>query len=137
MPATEEQTVLEQEGIRVTNLRAVIGNKTYAMSNITSVEMGRKDPSGCGPGILILVGILMAVGGGVGISEKAWGSGLVWLALGVLAIVGGYLTSKRAKPTYTVKVGSASGESNILGSADMDRIQRIVSAINEAIVKRG
>jgi hypothetical protein len=115
----------------------MIGSKTYAMSNITSVEMGRKDPSGCGPGVLILVGIVMAVGGGVGISENSVGSGAVWLVFGALAIFGGVMASKRAKPTYTVKIGSASGESNIMESRDQPTIQQIVNAINEAIVKRG
>lgn len=93
----------------------MVGSKAHARSNITSVELGRKDPSSCGNAILILVGIAKAAAGFVGPNEKARASGLVWLALGATAILGGYMSSKRAKPASTVKVGSASGDSTYLG----------------------
>ena len=45
--------------------------------------------------------------------------------------------ARAEKPTYTVQIGSASGESNILESQDVDHITRIVKAMNDAIVRRG
>jgi hypothetical protein len=57
--------------------------------------------------------------------------------LGIIGIVGGITLMVRAKPTYVVRIGSASGEANALASKDRDHIQKIVDAMNEAIIKRG
>jgi hypothetical protein len=42
-----------------------------------------------------------------------------------------------AKTKYTIVIGSASGEVNALTSTDQDFISRVVSAMNNAIVRRG
>jgi hypothetical protein len=41
------------------------------------------------------------------------------------------------KPTYMVRIGSASGEADVLGSKDRDPIEHIVRAMNKAIIERG
>jgi len=41
------------------------------------------------------------------------------------------------KPSYVVRIGSASGEANALVSKDRAFVGKIVNAMNEAIVKRG
>lgn len=52
-----ETTVLEERNVKITNLRAIIGTKTYPMSNITSVNLSTKSPS-WGPRCLIAYGVI-------------------------------------------------------------------------------
>jgi hypothetical protein len=41
----EEETIFEEGDARITNLRAIISGKTFAMSNITSVSLEELTPS--------------------------------------------------------------------------------------------
>src|SRR5436190_16751771 len=52
-----ETTILEEGKVKITNLRAIIGTKTYPISNITSVNLITK-PLSFGPGCLIGYGVL-------------------------------------------------------------------------------
>lgn len=142
MPDTES-TILEADDVKVTNLRVVIGAKTYALSNITSVELGRKEPSGCVPDFLILAGVgsvviaLTQLFGPASSSTPHPAFPTGWIIAAAFLLAGGILALRSGKPEYTVKVGSASGESNILASQDEPTIRKIVDAINTAIVQRG
>ena len=42
-----------------------------------------------------------------------------------------------AKPTYAVQIGNSSGNDSILRSTDPSFIQRIVDAMNVAMVRKG
>ncbi len=120
----------DEKGVRITNTRAIFGNVTYAMNNITSVSKGIIPPNRK-PWIIIAVTgfILLAIFGGV---KEASGAivGAFIMALGIIAAI-------MAKPKYTVRIGSASGETHALISEDERYVQNIINAINEAIVKRG
>jgi hypothetical protein len=131
MNEVSETTILEEGNVKITNLRAIISTKTYAMSNVTSVNLSKKSDSNA-PLFLILGGILLGMIGLTNVRDY-----IGCLILAVLLVGGGILASKTAKPTYTVQIGSASGESNILESQDVDHIKRIVDAMNDAIVRRG
>jgi len=123
-----EQIIFEEGNVKITNLRAIIGSKTYAMSNVTSVGLGRQNPSRFFPVTLIVVGGLYALFG-----QNGWSS----LVGGGLIVVWGFLVLRSAKPTFIVKIGSASGEMKALSSQDKAHMRRIVDAVNEAIVRRG
>lgn len=124
-PAMPERTYYSQGGITITNARAVLGDKTYAMANVTSVSMFVQ-PAKRTLGILLtLCGLLFALAG-----ESTRMFGVLLLIIGV-AIVG------MAKATYFVRLGSASGETNALKDSRRAYIQKIVDALNEAIIKRG
>jgi hypothetical protein len=129
---SEETTFYSDGAIRVTNARAVIGGKTYAMANITSVSMGTR-PANRNPGIVIaIVGLLIAACTGIMASDGAGG-----IVFGILVLVAGIVVAVIAKPSYIVRIGSASGEADALVSKDREYIQKIVNATNEAIIKRG
>jgi hypothetical protein len=131
MNEVSEMTILEEGNVKITNLRAIIGTKTYAMSNVTSVNLSKKTESNA-PVFLILGGILIGIIGLTNVRDY-----MGCLILAVLLVGGGILASKTAKPTYMVQIGSSSGESNILESQDADHIKRIVASMNDAIVRRG
>lgn len=128
----EEVSLYQDTNIHVTNVRAMLQGKTYAMANVTSVSMftqqGNKAP-----------GLIIAVFGGlfllVGIVS---GKNYAGMALfGFILLVVGIAVAVSAKDAYWVRIGSASGETNALRSDDRDCIWRIVQALNDAIVRRG
>ena len=125
----DEIAVYCDENIQITNLRAMMHGKTYAMANVTSVSTYTQEVSKV-PGVIILVlgalFLLAAVGGD-------WVFGVIGVILLLLG-AGAYSASKH---TYWVRIGSASGETNALSSRDRAYIERVVSAMNEAIVRRG
>lgn len=129
----EEVSVYQDANIYVTNLRAMLQGKTYAMANVTSVsvftQVGNKTP---GVIVAVLGGFLFlgGFGGDNGVQGCFFTFGLIMLAIGVALFVS-------AKDVYWVRIGSASGEMNALSSKDRDYIMRIVNAMNDAIVRRG
>lgn len=121
----------DDEGVRITNTRAIFGSTTYAMNNVTSVSKGYKSANHATGVLMIVIGIVVAW---LCITLKAVLSGIV---AGVIFVAIGVLLLKILKPTYSVKIGSASGEIVALESQNGKYIQDIVEAMNEAIMKRG
>jgi hypothetical protein len=122
-----------QDGtVTITNARAVLGSKTYSMANITSVAMGEK-PANVTPGIVVaVIGLAIAACSAAAGSNASGG-----IIFGVLVLVGGIALAVMAKSSYIVRIGSAGGETDGLVSNDKEYIQKIVNAVNEAIIKRG
>ncbi|HVR41412.1 MAG TPA: DUF6232 family protein [Thermoanaerobaculia bacterium] len=128
---SEEISVYQDANIQVTNLRAMLQGKTYAMANITSVSMHTQAANNA-PGVIIAV-----IGGLIAMSLIAGRDAIGCGIFGLLLLAAGIAIAIAAKSTYWVRIGSASGETNALSSHDRDYIQRIVNAMNEAIVRRG
>jgi hypothetical protein len=128
--AREERRIFENGEIRVTNARLIVSGQTYAMSGITSVKAVEVHPSKQGPLLLIGVGILCVIVASSNRSAAAGVIGAVLAVLGVMWLLG-------LKPSYTVQLTSASGETRALTSNDRSLIASVVDAINEAIVHRG
>jgi len=120
----------DDKGVKITNTRAIFESKTYAMNNITSVSTGYKAPSRGGAVVAVLIGILILL---ISIGAKSIGGSI----FGLLVIALGVWLYTSAKASYSVKIGSASGEATALESKDEKYIQSIVQAMNEAIIKRG
>jgi len=125
----EETTYYSDEtGIRVTNTRVIIGDSTYALANITSVRKNITKPSRTGPIALGLIGLAIAVSG-----DGHWGMILV----GVFLIAVSAIMWRGMNPTYHLQIVSSAGETRALESQDKDRIDKVIHAINEAIIHRG
>lgn len=126
-----EMTIYEEGGVKITTARAVLGGKTYAMSNITSVSMSSEvESAGCITFGLIIGGAAVIIWG-VAVGE--------WLmaGIGLVMAVGGFYLNRGEKTKYTVRIGSSSGEADALTSYDQAEIQKIIDAMNDAIVRRG
>ena len=135
---TDVETVYySDDNVSITNTRAVFSGKTYALANVTSVEMAIKPPEGQGYASVFLLG------GGAAIMYGLSGIGSMPVQnILVLIFIGGCVAllsigTLRAKPSYIVKVSSSSGEANALISPNKQYIQEVVKAVNDAIVKRG
>lgn len=133
MNQISETPIYEKADIKITNLRAVFGAKTYSISNITSVEAQRIDPSGCAPAFFILGGILLTAVGAMAAMDGSYGI----LIFGLCLLIPGYFISRQQKPSYAVSLTTASGEVKAYTSENQETIQEIVNALNEAIIRKG
>jgi hypothetical protein len=128
----DELPVYSDSNIQITNLRATLYGKTFAMANITSVAMHTQYANKA-PGVI--VALLGAVFGLVALaSSELRGCFLVFAAVMILI---GVVYIKSQHNNYWVRIGSSSGEANALSSHDHEYVSRVVAAMNEAIVRRG
>lgn len=110
--------------VTVTQSRFVTQSKTYAMRNISSVHIFEIQKSRVGPIIMILLGFPFLFSG------KIFWMGLIIIALAILWLF--YI-----KNEYAVRISTNSGEANSILSKDRVYIQKIVDALNDAIIYRG
>lgn len=128
----------DEKGVRVTATRLIIpgktdneGPSTYAMANITSVKTEKHDPNRLGGILTAVVGlVLLAIG-----SQLREGTQLI--LIGVLLLGAGIAWAVLVKPTFHLRISSASGETDALRSKDKLYVDRVVTALNEALIKRG
>lgn len=127
------ETVYYQDvDITVTNKRVSLSGKTYSMANITSIAM-HTEPANRTPGYTMALVGLVIVACSLGFKEE----GVIGIIVGLVVLVIGIAYAYDEKTKYFVRIGSASGESNALWHYDKAYIQKVVDAVNEAIVKRG
>lgn len=131
---SKESTIYETGDIKITNLRAVFGNKTYSVSNITSVEKKVIAASGCGPLLLIGLGIAFVVSGATRTYNDSWP---ITVVIGIIIFSLGAKAARSEKPTYSVSLTTAGGEVKAFESTDEAVILSVVGALNDAITKKG
>jgi len=132
----------DNEGVRITQSRLIIpgrnkheGPSTFSMANITSVKMKRNEPKRWIGILFFVIGIIFLV---IGLTTDyseifttiITGLGVIFIVLGIAMII-------LFKPRYCLQVSSASGETEPLESRDQDYINNVITAINEALIKRG
>jgi hypothetical protein len=118
----DEKTFFQYEGVHITNTRFVVDGQTFAMNNITSVKPMEKKPSRIGPILLIVIGLLLVLNGTYG--------GLV------LSAIGGVWFALQ-KTIYHVMLHTAGGETSALKTHQREYLDKVVGALNNAIVHRG
>lgn len=119
----------DQKGIRVTDKRVIIQNKTYVLANISSVATAVEKPELIWPILAIIIGIGLFI---AGIGGKSPGASVFGAIIGVL----GYFWYRGCKAVWHLRISSTSGESTPLKSINEQWIKDICGAINEAIVHR-
>src|SRR4051812_23816063 len=126
-----EQMFFDRAGVRVSTARFIAGDRTYAISAVTSVRFNRIVPKRGLPIILFCVGGFLLLGA---IESGSGGAGVfVALLFGGLGAALWYSTPSR----YSVRVMTASGEADAFVSKDRQLVFDIVQALNDAIVARG
>jgi hypothetical protein len=119
-----EVTFYNDAGVLVTQARYVTRSKTYAMRNISSVHTYEIVKSKTLPIILIVIGCLMMLAEG----PRIMGGILLLIGIAILVLL---------KNEYAVRISTNSGEANSIVSKDRVYVQKIVNALNEAIIHRG
>ena len=116
--------------VNITNARAILDGKTYAMSNITSVNMGIISANRALPIVILIVSGLAAI---FSLLNNSAGAFVLFAAVCGLT----YFYYRSLKDKFIVKLGSSSGESDGMSSTNKEEIQKICAALKESIVSRG
>lgn len=122
----------DEQGVSVTSARLIVGSKTYAMRNITSVATRRSGPSYVGPVVAGLLGVGLVLAGFAVNPRNA--SDIIF---GALIVSLGVLWARVLRPDHHLQISSSAGESSALASKKKDYIDGIAHAINEAVIHRG
>lgn len=125
---TTEISIYEKGNITITNQRAIFSGKTYAVSNITSVEAKTIQPSSCLEAAAFTLGGSMLIFALLNLSKN-------WQMLIVAAVIiaAAVAMHRSSKPHYAVSLTTASGEVQAYTSFDQQHIQQIIQALNTAI----
>lgn len=116
-----EKTFFQDAGATVTNARFMTNGQTHAMSGITSVQEVTNEPMHGWPILLGAIGLVVCATN---------------VAMGIAILIGAVFWWYSQKATYTVTIRTSAGELKALTDTDGVRVQRIVQALNEAIVYR-
>ncbi|KPE50450.1 DUF6232 family protein [Chryseobacterium indologenes] len=121
----ENELTFYQDGfVTVTQSRYVTESKTYAMRNISSVHVFEIIKSRTKAVLMIIFGLFLLF------SKDIFWIGIIIIALGIW-----WLFS--IKNEYAVRISTNAGEANSITSKNRDYIQKIVNALNDAIIHRG
>jgi len=136
---SEEIVFIDEKGVLVTNTRVVtpIGD-TYSLSNVTSCKSRFTEHEGVDKRKGRIKQLLTYGGIVIGIFiwfNFGWKAGIAVAAAGFIASL--FIKSTFEFKRYQIYLGSASGESQAIEDDDREFIDRVVSAVNGAIVSRG
>ncbi len=121
----EEQFFYNSDYVAVTNTRFILPSQTFAMANISSVKMIRKERSLSKPLALGFIGIALIIGETVEMGSLVLLLAAIWLCFLIF------------KSKYIVVLNTAGGENKAYVSKDKEEIREIVSGLNKAIISRG
>ena len=119
-----EVTFYNDNNVTVTQSRFVTHSKTYAMRNISSVHIFEIVKSKAKAVFVILFGVILLF------SKDIFYVGIILIALGIWWFIS-------VKNEFAVRISTNAGEANSIISKDKAYIQKIVNALNEAIIHRG
>ncbi|QIY91829.1 DUF6232 family protein [Chryseobacterium gallinarum] len=121
---SDETIFYKDSFVTVTQSRYVTQSKTYAMRNISSVHVFEIIKSKSKAIILLILGLLLLLS-----------KDLFWVGI-ILSILGAWWLFT-LKNEYAVRISTNAGEANSIVSKNRDYIQKIVNALNDAIIHRG
>jgi hypothetical protein len=158
----QEQILLQENGVTVSQARFVVPGQTFAMQGVSSVSHNVVQPSRKWPIILVALGVLVLL---ISFSILPDIGGIVMLLIGLAAAVLGVVWFRGLKPDHLVvlnastttstsrtvgaimgtglgvggAVTSTSGQNFVtaLSSKDGEFVTRVVAALNNALVARG
>jgi hypothetical protein len=127
----------DEKGVFLTPTILVVPGKkqdespsTYTLANITSVK-SEKDISAR------IIGIVGAVFGMGLVAANKYIEIPSAVSLGTLLIVFGGLVAIFMRPTYHLKIAGSHGEADVLKMNQKQDFERVMAAINKALVKKG
>ena len=127
-----EKTILKVGTVRITNLRAIFGTKSYELSNITSASLQVEEPKLFFP---IFFAITMGICSVLIAISNLEDYGL-WLRIGLyLGIAAIFLFVISRKTKYRVQIRNPVSELTVLETYDTNYAESVVKALNETIAK--
>ena len=140
--APAEHVFFDENGIRVTTVRFVVPDQTFAMSGITAckffVEAGRWKLN---PFLFFLLLVYCGVALCVATAGEVGGLVIAMIIVGIFVVLASVAWGRVCRyPTadkYWVTLGTAGGEVRALWNHDETFIRRIVQAVTDAMIARG
>ena len=129
----EEKVIYERGNVKITNLSAIFGYKTYAISSITSVTQKEKTN-------LLAFWPLATMVFGIALIILAFFKDFINWAMvifGIFVAVGGYFVALLNHTEYFVQIGGTFGEEQAFKSMYIGEVTEIVQAINQAVIQEG
>lgn len=143
--------------VKITSHRAIVGDKTYSLKNMAAVSItndclevdaindqidaqykSSRTSSGCGRIVVVGLGLLMLIGGFAGMADNDIELALTGLVMGVgflvLAAVIKATPGEHLDYSYAVQIDSGGTSSSVLWSTSKPKVDKIVKALNDAIV---
>jgi hypothetical protein len=147
----EEKIFFQQNNVLVSQSRLVIGDKTYVLRNISSVSTASncsiKKPSKTfykilvGIASILLFQKIITIGLYLEVNKEVPFSDYVKVVLYIGLIIFSIYTMSKLKTqyfySYFIRISSNSGTSDVLNSPDKSYIQKVVDALNQAIIYNG
>jgi len=119
----------DETGARVTDTCVTIGDSAYSTASITSVSTAVQNP----PRGKLIAGAVLALA----FVFFSWASGAYnWSVCGIILLILCGTAYYAMKPTWHLRIATASGESSPLRSQNADKISVIARAIGDAIAHR-
>ena len=118
----------EDDNATISSKRAIFKGKTYAIAHITSVST-KTIPANHNPGIIVFLLGLASTLCGLSVDESQTGC----LGIGIFLLLIGLVVIVTTKSEHVVLIGSMSGNTAVLRSTGKSYINRIVTALNDAI----
>lgn len=138
---SKETTFFSEKSVQVTNSRFIIPGETYAMSGIISVKSSKTDKSEPLSIKLRLLGLLFGwffcglTSFTFYLSHQSFLGSLILVFICYLSWL--FLFGDLKSPIYSVTLRTSSGEIKALESSELQFIDKVTEAINQAIVARG
>ena len=134
-----ETEYFSDDNVVITNSRALFQGKMYPLANVTSVEISEIPGSHIPKwlGVVIAVSAVVVL---VWVSDESWlFRYFMYVMVGFMGLIGvaASFGLGGTNARWVLKIVSASGEANALVSEDRGYIEKIVAAINRAIIHRG
>ena len=124
-----EPTLFQEDQLQITRHRVLVDGAQYALNDLISVQIETAKL----PRAFVVLAVLF---GTISLFASQLNGNLVWLAAGVslLAVVG--FRWWRASRTYILVLGTATGDKQILTSADRRLIEQAAQTIDALLVAR-
>jgi hypothetical protein len=128
-----EATIYSDRDVAVTTARVLCAGTTYANGNISSVRLGETHPNAIPTLVAIAIGLCVLI---TALARLEFNAAVVFLfVVGIAVIAFAVRHVHQLTPDYHLFISTSSGEVQAFTSKDRTQVERIVAAINEAIVR--
>jgi hypothetical protein len=144
MSNESEKVFLSDQNVTISNARIILQGTTYSTLNVTSVSMyeGTEDWASEDLVYHTITWVLNIISIIIFYNKSGLAAAIIagFIGMFVFYIVSAYyISSVREKyetPYYSVKIGNASGENEAMWSYDKSYIQKVVNAVNQALISQ-
>ena len=125
----EKTYYTNEQGIRITSTRLIVGGSTYPINGVTAVHINKDFSRNWSWLAISALGFLLMVSG-ENDSPKVFGAFIVTCGVTLFLMFG-------KKYNYSLQIQTLAGSIDILHSKNKKLIQEMSAAINNAIIQRG